>query len=275
MIGGTRYRIGASITAQAALTARIARGQTDIALGKRLRTASDDPAASARIGHIAQVRTDASAWRDVASHGGALTALADTTLGSVQTAVDRARELATRAASDSTSFGDRGTIAAELRGIADDVEMLGRTVDVRGMRVFPDEPPLALAVSRDERVAPTLAHADAFGSADQNLASLIRAAADAVVGSDAERGVALDTIVAAGDRVAGAHAVIGMRGARLEAIMTRLTDRAAVLAEEQGMLEDTDVAATVARIQADQLSLDASRSLFARVNRQSLFDLLG
>ena len=47
------------------------------------------------------------------------------------------------------------------------------------------------------------------------------------------------------------------------------------ISEERSSIEDTDLAATIARVQTNQLSLDAAQSLFARINRRTLFDLLG
>ena len=275
MIGGTRFRIDASIALQSALAARIARGQSDIATGTRLRVASDDPAASAQVSQISRALSDSSAWRDVAVQGAALAAQAGATLSAAQSALDRARELTTIAASAANSQSDRATIAGELRAIADDIDALALASDASGERVFADGPAIALPVGANERIVPTLSRADAFGAGALDLGITLRAAADAMSGDDAARAMALASVVQAGGRVADAQAAIGIRAARLDAVVTRLTDRDAVLTEQQGALEGTDVAATVARIQADQLSLDASRSLFARVNRQTLFDLLG
>jgi flagellar hook-associated protein 3 FlgL len=41
------------------------------------------------------------------------------------------------------------------------------------------------------------------------------------------------------------------------------------------VLEDTDLTAAIARLNAQQLTLDAAQAAFARINRRSLFDLLG
>ena len=65
------------------------------------------------------------------------------------------------------------------------------------------------------------------------------------------------------------------RAARFDALRDRFIDSGASIAEERGGIEGTDIAATIARVQADQLSLDAAQSLFARINRRTLFDLLG
>ena len=44
--------------------------------------------------------------------------------------------------------------------------------------------------------------------------------------------------------------------------------------ERRSGLEDTDLTETIARIQSKLLSLEAAQAAFARINRQSLFDLI-
>ena len=45
--------------------------------------------------------------------------------------------------------------------------------------------------------------------------------------------------------------------------------------EERQALEATEIPGTIARMQGDQLALDAAQAMFAKVNRRTLFDLLG
>ncbi len=276
MIGGTRFRLEHDIANQSRLSAAVARGQSDIASKLRLQTASDDPAAAARISQIARARVDAAAWTGVVASGAALATRADAALASVQANFDRARELMTTAMSATASPSDRASVADELRGLAEDIDGLGGQTDATGQRVFPDGTPEALPLGASERVTPTLSLADAFMSAGQTLGDILRGAAAALVGTDpVARDTALSAIAAASDATATNRGLIGGRAARLDAVAQRLTDRDATLQEELGALQDTDIAATVARVQADTLALDASRSLFAHVNRQTLFDLLG
>jgi len=46
------------------------------------------------------------------------------------------------------------------------------------------------------------------------------------------------------------------------------------LAEERGALEGTDLAETVAKLQANMLTLSAAQSVFAKLNSKTLFDQL-
>ena len=280
MIGGTRYRIGADIARQTALSARIARGQSDIALGKRLSAASDDPDAAARIGQLRAARIDSSAWRAVADQAATLSARADVALGSAGNTLDRARELLTFALSSTAAPADRAATADELRGLAQEIDGLAATTDATGQRVFPTDAPLQLPLSRSERITATLSMTEAFAVGGRDMAAILRSAADAVAVADpaarqAASGASLGEVAAASDHISSARGLLGGRAARIEAVRERLIDGDAIFAEELSSLEDTDIAATVARIQADQLSLDAARGVFARVNRATLFDLLG
>lgn len=271
---GIRFRIDASIRHQAALAARIARGQADITTGKRLQAASDDPAAAVRIAQIRRTQTNETAWRNNVDIGIALAARADATLGNVATILDRARELATLGANETLSDKDRGTIALELRSIADEVDSLSSGTDATGQPIFPVTP-LRFPVGEGLSLAATTARSDAFDVGGRNMATLLRDAATGITMSTAGRASALANVTAAGDQLSAVRGEQGARAARFDALRDRLIDSAIAIGEERNSIEDTDLAATIARVQTDQLSLDAAQSLFARINRRTLFDLLG
>jgi len=273
-MAGIRFRIDSDIARQAQLAARIARGQSDIASQKRLQAASDDPAAAARIGELRRAQIDGAAWRANAEAGAALAAIADSTLGSVGVLLDRARELATNAASDTLSAADRGTIALELRSIADEVDSLAAATDATGQPVFPATP-IAVPVGRGLALNSTTAQADAFEVGGVDMGTLLRNAATQIAAGGAGRAAALAAVTMAGEQLASVRGEQGSRAARLDNVRERLIDAAADTAEERSSLEDTDLAATIARVQADQLSLDAVQATFTRINRRTLFDLLG
>jgi len=272
MIGGTRFRIDADIARQSTLSARIARGQIDISSGKRLQRASDDPAAAARIAVLRRQAIDGAAWQATVESGAAIAARADNTLASVSTLLDRARELVTSAASATLNTGDRAVIANELRSLADQFDGLARETDASGQRLFPDISALKIPIGQGVVIAATLSRAEAFtvtaSGGPTEIGAILRSAA-------ASPGTAVADIVAASEHVSAARGDQGARAARIEAARDQLLESVTLTAEERSMLENTDVAATVARIQADQLSLDAAQALFAKINRRTLFDLLG
>ncbi len=271
---GIRYRIDASIAQQSALARRIARGQADITSGKRIQAASDDPAAAVRIAQLRRTQTSEAAWRANVDIGIALAARADDTLGGVATLLDRARELATNGASETLSDKDRATIALELRTIADEVDSLRATTDATGQPVFPATP-LRVPVGDSLTLTATTSRSDAFDVGARDIATILRDAATGIVTSTAGRATAIAVVTSASDHIAVVRGEQGERGARFDALRDRLIDSATAIAVERSSVEDTDLAATIARVQTDQLALDAAQSLFARINRRTLFDLLG
>jgi flagellar hook-associated protein 3 FlgL len=72
--------------------------------------------------------------------------------------------------------------------------------------------------------------------------------------------------------VRGEH---GVRAARIDAVRERLEAGSLQIEEERSGLEDTDISRVVAQINAKQLTLEAAQAAFARINRNTLFDLLG
>jgi flagellar hook-associated protein 3 FlgL len=270
---GIRFRIDSDIARQAQLAQRIARGQADIASQKRLQAASDDPAAAARIAQLRRAQVSDAIWEANVESGSALAAQADVTLTSLARLFDRARELATNAASDTLSAADRNTIALELRSLADEVDSLAQTTDATGQPVFPVTP-LAVPVGKSLTLVTTTSRTDAFLLGARDFGTVLRESATLIATGGAGRGNALGDITAASNQLSTVRGEQGTRAARLENLRDRLIDTATARAEERSILEDTDLAATIARVQADQLALDAARAIFARVNRRTLFDLL-
>jgi flagellar hook-associated protein 3 FlgL len=271
---GIRFRIDSDIARQAGLAARIARGQADISSGKRIQAASDDPAAAVRVAQLRRTQTNETAWRDNVDNGVSFAARADATLSSVATLLDRARELATSGANETLSDKDRATIALELRSLADEVNSLSQATDATGQPVFPTTP-LRLPVGDSLTLAATTSSSDAFAIGARDIATILRDAATGITTSTVGRAAALADITTATDHIATVRGEQGSRAARLDALRDRLIDSAAAIGEERSSIEDTDLAATIARVQADQLALDAAQGLFARINRRTLFDLLG
>ncbi len=275
MLNSTRFRFDNDIARQAALSARIARGQSDIAAGTRLQRASDDPAAAARLAVLRRQAIDNAAWRSNADAAAATAARVDGALGSVSTLLDRARELVTLASSDTVSAADRAGVATELLTLADQIDDLSNERDANGAPLFPAGAAPRLPLGRGLQVAATVSHDGAFGVGARGVVTILRDAATAMAGSAVARATALSDVSTASDHIAAVRGDLGGRAARIEAIRERLRDIAVTGEEERSALEDTDIAATIARVQADQLSLDAARAMFARVSRSTLFDLLG
>ncbi|MET0269976.1 MAG: flagellin [Sphingomonas sp.] len=286
MIGATRFRMTAEINRQTKLASDISRSLTDISSETRLRAASDDPGASARVADIRRKQANETAWATNADTAAAVATSADTTLKLVSTGLDRARELVLAGASAGASASDRASYAAELRGIVEDFAGFAKQTDSRGLAIFPEEPPLDIPVGNALALPATVSRAEAFGGVPvagggtTDLASILNAAAAAMTLPDADaRKAALTASVGvietATSRVADVRAQQGRRAAQFDTVRDQLASSSVDLQEERGALEGTDIPATVAKLKAKMLTLEAAQAAFAQINKQTLFDVLG
>jgi flagellar hook-associated protein 3 FlgL len=284
MISGTRYRLTMEINQQVALSRDIARTQTEISTGRRIQAPSDDPVAAARVSSIARSQANDVAFRSNLTLASALAARADTTLKSVGTALDRATELMVQGANGTLSDGDRATIAQELRSIAADIAALKGTKDTRGGPLFMSGGSLRIPVANGVAVEAVGTKEDVFesvptSSGAQDVAAIVSAAADALtLANPAARAAAVaassDNVTAAVEHIANARGAQGALGNRLDQLTDRQADSAIQLEEERSNLESTDVTAAIAKLQSQQLTLQAAQAVFAKVNANTLFDIL-
>ena len=285
MISSTRYHLSAEISRQQKLAAGIARAQADISNETRLQRPSDDPTAAARVAEIRRAQANETAWTRNIETASATATRADAALNTVATALDRARELMTGANSATYNTNDRKAMAIELRGIADEIAELAMSKDSRGQLLFPDGPSLAVPIGAGVYVAPSLSKDGMFtnlqtAAGPKDLAQIMRDAADAIeltdpAARDAASTASLNEIVGAVATTTVARAEQGVRAARLDSAREAFASSGLVNSEERGTLENTNIPETVAKLQAKQLSLEAAQAVFTRINRQTLFDLLG
>lgn len=284
MAGITGYRLTTEINRQLRLSTAIARAQSDISSSKRLQTASDDPAAWARIAVIKRLETNQKAWLSNVDTAAAMAEQVTSVLDGLSNSFQRAGELMVSANSATTKDTDREAIAQELLGIADDIDAAATTVDSRGLPLFPADEPLPIPISRVLQITATDSKANVFDSVTTaagvtSLSQILRDAAAAIVLPDeaqrkTDSATANDAVQAGITKITALIGQHGVRAGRIDDIKEQLVTNASALEEERGALEGTDISATVAKLQADLLSLQAAQAIFARINQSTLFDLL-
>lgn len=285
MISGTSARLSAEIARQGNLSSDIAKLQDQISTGKRLGQPSDDPAGSLRVGAIRQVQADDTAFAANVTTAAATATRADAAMSSLSTSLDRARELMTQASSGTANADARAAAAIELRSMALDVAQLAATRDTNGQPLFPEGQPLAVPIGPGVQVAPSVSRQTLFGvtNADgttTDIAGMLNAAADALgIAGDAARGAAtaasLSAIANTSTQVADVHAAQGLRAARIDARGDAMATEQTGLATERSGIEDTDISAAITLITAKMTTLQAAQAVFAKVSRQTLFNVLG
>lgn len=280
----TGYRMTAEIKRQTKLSEAIARAQSDISSGSRLQSASDDPAAWARVSVINRVQSNQAAWLKNVNTSGAVADQVSSVLGGLSFSFQRAGELMIQANGASATPSDRASIADELLGIADDIDSAATTVDSRGLPLFPNSTPLPIPISRVLQITATDSIANVFENVSTpagtvSLSQILRDAAAAITNPDeaarkAAGAVSNDAVQSGVTHVSALLGQQGVRAARIDTVKEQLEGNAAALKEERGALEGTDIALTVAQMQADLLSLNAAQAAFVRINQTTLFDLL-
>ncbi|KQZ74116.1 flagellin-like protein [Sphingopyxis sp. Root214] len=275
MINAVGNRMTREIARQQKLADALERTQIQISGGKKLLRMSDDPVAARRIATIGTTQASMTAWSANVNSAEALVSQADGVMKSVSSLMTRARELTLAASSDTTNPADRATIAAELGTIADELDALVATRDSNGEPVFATGTARVMRFDSDLSFAPVPSAADVFVIGGNSLSTGIRDAAAAVAAGDkTAMGASITTLAAAISHVADKHAEIGLSGGRLERIGDGLALRGITLKDERSSVEDTDLDIAIAELNAQDLTLQAAQAAFAKINRQSLFDIL-
>ncbi|KTE41076.1 MULTISPECIES: flagellin [unclassified Sphingopyxis] len=275
MINAVGNRMTREIARQSKLSDALDRIQTQISSGKKLLRASDDPVASRRIATIGKAQASSTTWAANIKTASAQVSQADTTLGSVGNLLTRARELTLSASTATTNPADRASIAAELSAIADEIDGFAATRDSNGEPLFAANAK-QVRFDADISFAPVPSVADVFVVGGNSLSTGLRDAAAAITSGDATAiGAALTTLGDSIGHVADQRAAMGLSAGRLERIGDSLEARRITLADERKDVEDTDLSVAIAELNATDLTLQAAQAAFARMNRQTLFDILG
>ena len=275
MINAVGNRMTREIARQQKLADALERTQIQISGGKKLLRMSDDPVAARRIATIGTTQASMAAWSTNVNSASALVSQADGVMKSVSDLMSRARELTLAAASDTANPTDRATIAAELGTIADELDALAATRDSNGDPVFAAGAARVMRFDSDVTFAPVPSAADVFVVGGNSLSTGIRDAAAAVAANDkAGMNASLGSLDTAISHVADEHAKIGLSGGRLDRIGDGLASRGIALKDERSVVEDTNLEEAIAQLHAQDLTLQAAQAAFAKINRQTLFDIL-
>lgn len=280
------------------LTAAADKTQTQIATTKLGITAASDAAAYIKLQQIQRATTGDATYKSNITIAQGVVAQTDQTLEGVETQMQRALELATRAKSDTLSASDRASIGEELDSIRDTLFALANTKDdIRGQPLFGGATgdtayvknadgsisfagtgePSAIPIGDGESVQPTISGERVFSPAGADMFAVLGSLSAALKsGTDVQAAgaAALDGINASLDTVALARASVGARGARLDLQADRLTDVAETREATRSGIEDTDIPTAVANLQKTLTVLQATQASFTKLTSVSLFDYL-
>lgn len=282
MVAITAQTMADEIRRQQRLSRSIADNQAAVSSGKKLNSPSQDPQAWVQVSEIGRTQAQQAAWQSNVTYGESRAKKAEANLNELNALFSRARELIITASSSSIDAPGKAAVVADLQGIRSAVNELLNEKDYQGIPVFDETVSTTVPVSRGisiEVVGTRQSIAEGVDVGGGVTASLDSLLADTIAavqnGTDADRSASLTNIEKGLDHVILAQSMQGIRSDRLDYAGESLTDVDLNLAERRSKLEDTDLTTTIATIQGQLLNLEAAQTAFARINRQTLFDLIG
>jgi flagellar hook-associated protein 3 FlgL len=272
---------------------RLARTQQKLSSGRELTRPSDDPAAVARA---LQLRAEMEGTQQFQRNVGEAQGWADVTDSALETvgdALQRARELVVRGASDGVGAQQRAAIAKEVRGLIDAVKQAANT-SYGGRYVFAGTltgtPPFALggsdayagntaAVGRQigpgVTVQVNIDGRTAIGDDDEGLLAALRGVVAHLEGNDAVALRAdLGALDVAQDNLNAVRATVGATVNRLAVAADRLSEYEGTTLKLLSETEDADIAKAMIDYSVQQSALQAGLKAGASIVQNSLLDFL-
>lgn len=285
-----------SLTRMRSLGVKAESLQGQIATGKKVINASDDAGSYARLTGL---KRDAAAQKaDTANLNVAKTLIAqsDSVLGTMETQLQRAKELVIQGSNGTIPADQKRVIGESLSAIVDDLMALANSKDTRGQPLFGGATTATpFAKDADGRVTwqgegapPAIPVGDAgsiqatdsgerlFTAAGggTDIFATIQALAEAFSAGEVGPEEGLDAIGASLDQLGTARASFGARGARLELETQRLDDLKVDREAERMGLEDADIDQAIVEMQKTITVLQATQASFTKLSQLSLFDYL-
>lgn len=275
MINSVGNRMTIEIQRQQSLARAVADTQAQISTGKKIQRASDDPAAAARVAVISRSQANNKVWSGNLDTGLSLYSQADTAVSGMANRMTQAHEILLAGANGTLAQTDRNTMAAQLDGIADELDGLVAQRSANGELLFSSGNAASVRYDATTVFAPVPSRSQVFDVGGVSLSQMVRDAANALrSGSTATIGASLTALDGGISHVADVLGDIGQRGQRLQSLQDSLHVQDIDLASERTNLEATDISEAVARLNSQNLTLEAAQAAFARINQHTLLDLL-
>jgi flagellar hook-associated protein 3 FlgL len=280
MVGITAKILNAEIRRQQQLSQDIVDGQTAISTGISLTKPSDNALAWVQVSDLARAQSQQAAWTANVSYGVTRAGNAEANLDEINNLLTRAQELVTAARNGSLNETSRTALAEEMRSIKGAVGALLTEKDYQGTPVFDDGQNILVPVSRGLNIAVVGTRQSVSEGIDvdgtpMTLDGILDQAIAALDGgTDADLATALDSVKAGQSHISIELARQGVRSDRLDVVGERLADVDITLTERRQAIEATDLSTVISTVQSKLLQLKAAQSMYARINQQTLFDLI-
>lgn len=273
---------------------RLQRDQVELSTGRRINKVSDDPTgASSAMTIRSQIRRAEQYQRSATDSQGWL-GTADTAVVSALDVMNRLEELAVRAGNDGVANAStRAALATEVGHLRDELLSLANTeyldrpifngtaagtaYDSAGTYLGNDA-----AVTREIGPGTTMTvnvtGPDVFGdpSAPQGDLFAVLGRLEAAILAGDTSGVSAEHVHldAARDTMLSAAAQIGVRGARLDSVRSRLATDDVTIREALSQIEDTDIAEALIAVKVSENAYTAALQAAGKVLPPSLVDFM-
>lgn len=282
MVAITTQTMNDEIRRQQKLSGSITDLQQSISSSQKLTRASQDPQAWVQVSEIGRTQQQQAAWKTNITFATTRATKAEANLTDINALYSRARELLVSSSSATMDAASKSAVAAELRGIRTSISELLAEKDFQGTPVFDNTQSVLVPVARGLNVEATATvqavsqGVDLGGGTTGTLDSILSDAIAAVESSNGTAiGSALTAVEKGLDHIILNQSMQGIRSDRIAKIAENHQDTDIALSERRSGLEDTNLTEAIATLNSKLLTLQAAQAAFARINRQSLFDLLG
>lgn len=289
-----------AVTSMLNKQSELAKTQLQLSTGKNILSPSDDPGASTRILNLNQVIETTNQYQRNADFAETRLSVEESVLTGIGDILQRVRELAVQASSDTNSASDRNTIAIEVRASLDSLIQLSNSIDANGEYLFSgfktDTEPFShdglgnfsyagdqgqrnLQIGPKRQVASSDAGSEVFMKVDDGaggVSSMFNAVYDLVTDLEANSVSAstLTRVDSSLDSVLNTRASIGARMNIIDSQRDANESFNLVLKENRSSLEDLDYAEAISRFEQQMLALQASQQTFVKIEGLSLFNYL-
>lgn len=281
MVSISFQTMSAEILRQQQLAQSIAEDQAMISSGKKITVSSTDPQTWVQISDIGRAQSQNEAWIDNIDYGTSRAGKADDNLQQINTLFSRARELMVNASTQTLDTSGKSAIVAELQSIRASVNDLLTEKAYNGVPVFDDTNSTRVPVAQGLQLdvvgtQQSISTGINVGGTPRTLDDILLEGVNAVTaGTSTALNNSLTSLDAGLNHVIQEQSLQGIRGDRLDAVKKQVSSTQLDLSDRRSALEQTDLTEVIARVQSKLLSLEAAQAAFARINRQSLFDLIG
>lgn len=276
---------------------RLTQLQQQISSGKQVQRPSDDPAqVLTALDYRGQLRRADQLGRNIDDATGWL-GTADSTLGTAETYLQRARDLTVQAQNGSSDAGARAAISQEILSLRDGLIQLANskyqnrpifsgTVDVNTQAYSAAGAYQGNAGTVNRNIAPgvtvpvNLTGPQVFGAnnavpySGDTFQILTQLANDVQTGNWAGANTGLTAIDTATSRIQQAIGAIGAREQRVDDVKARNADVNLQLKSALADAEDIDLPKTLIDLQSQQMAYQAALGVTAKVIQPSLLDFL-